>query len=196
MLKKIFVLLFLTLSFSSCFWKADDTKLEENKKVSSSSSDEEKNKLATIAGDWFIIKLPKSLVKVKDLPTPRVWKVVLAMQAREMINWFINNIVIIKQILDKKISSEEFSIINQVKAKSKYVNYKKLDMKNLIFADWDIGVLYFFEARYNNNTAKQHFLQVWKVCWTEAYILTIWLNPRIFDYKKYETYLKSFKCKK
>ncbi len=195
MLKKIFILIFLSLFLTSCFWKADDTELEENKKVSSEIK-EQWSKLAKIAGDWFLIELPKSLVKVKDLPTPRVWKLVLAMQSKEMINWFVNNIVIIKQILDKKISSKEFSIINQVRARTKYVNYKKLDMEDIIFSDGDISILYFFEARYNTKVAKQHFLQVWKVCPDKsAYIITIWLNPRIFDYKKYENFIKSFKCR-
>jgi hypothetical protein len=33
------------------------------------------------------------------------------------------------------MSSEEFSIVNQVKAKTKYVNYKKLQTKTFIFED-------------------------------------------------------------
>ena len=196
MFKKIFIIISLVLLLNSCFWKASEEKLEKNEKVAVNDNNDTSNNLATIAWNWFLIQLPKSLSKVNDIPTPRVWKVVLAMQSKEMINWFINNIVIIKQKLDKKMSSEEFSIVNQVKAKTKYTNYKKLQTKTFVFEDWDISVLYIFEARYNSNTTKQHFLQIWKVCnKTDAYIITIWLNKRIFDFEKYEKYIKTFKCK-
>lgn len=195
MIKKIIIVLVFVLFLNSCFWKATKTekKIEKNQKVSTKT--DIKSKLLTIKWDWFFIKVPKSLVKVTNLPTPRVWKVVLALQSKDMINWFINNFIIIKQILKKPMTSSEFSILNNVKAKTKYENYKKILSKDLIFDDGIKSILYIFEARYNSSTAKQKFLQIWKICdKNKAYILTIWLNKRIFNFDKYEMYLKSFKC--
>jgi hypothetical protein len=77
-----------------------------------------------------------------------------------MKNGFINNFIIIKQKLKKEDNSTSFSISNHVRAYKKYLNYRKINNKELVFVDNDKSMLYIFEARYNSKTPKQKFLQV------------------------------------
>ncbi len=196
-MKKIIILISMIFILTSCFWKSsEEIKEEKNDKITISWK-KIISKVTTIKWDWFFVKVPSSWAKVNKnkLPDPRVGKVVLALQAKEMKNGFINNFIIIKQKLKKEDSSISFSISNQVRAYKKYVNYKRIDNREVVFSSNDKSIVYIFEARYNSKTPKQKFLQVWKICnKTEAYILTIWINIWKTNYWDYEYLFKSFRC--
>lgn len=169
---------------------------------SCSSSDEQKvtwltlhdstNFSLSIPSNWNVITKESNI-----LPNPKTSQIELAVSSEELKYWFSNNLLILSQNLDKKISSIDFSILNNVWSTKEYLEYLKLESKNIDFADWDKSNLYIFEAKYNTTTPKFKYLQVWKVCNKEEqwYLLTIALSTDIKDTSKYEEILKTFKCK-
>lgn len=169
----------------SCFWSNDKEKVSW---------------LTKYENDQFSISLPSNWNILTDswnvLPTPKNWEISLAASSNELKYGFSNNLLILSQKLDKKITSLDFSVLNNVWSTKEYLEYLKLDSKSFEFSDWDKSNLYIFEAKYNTKTPKLKFLQVWKVCnLSKAYLLTIALSTDVKDTSKYEEVLKTFKCK-
>lgn len=188
MLKKILLLAIFTFLLSSCFsWDESDIiestswlKLFENNNFS-----------LNIPEKWEIIENKDNI-----LPKPKFWKISLAVSSSDFIYWFSNNLLVLSQTLSKETSSKDYSMLNNIAWESEYLNYIKLDEKNIKFNSGEESNLYIFEAKYNKSTPKLKFLQTWLVCKDHrAYLLTIALNLDIASTSKYEDLLKTFSCK-
>ncbi len=146
----------------------------------------------------FTIKVPNSWIELNDnsweLPKPNFWEISLAMSSTKNINWFSNNLLILKDKLDSRVTSIDFSRFSNIWIKEDYVAYKELSQREITFIDEDKSVLYTFEARYNKNTPRLKFLQTAHICKSNSYLLTIALSSLINDTSKYEYILESFKC--
>jgi hypothetical protein len=104
-------------------------------------------------------------------------------------------LVILSDTLKTFATSTDFITLNHAAAKSDYVDYVKLDSKDIIFADEEKSLLYIFEAKYNGDTPKLKFLQTAHVCHqTKAFLITLAIPTSIKDTTKYEQLLASFKC--
>ena len=55
-------------------------------------------------------------------------------------------------------------MLNNVGASKDYLEYTKLDSKEIIIEDEEESLLYIFEAKYNMETPKLKFLQTARVC--------------------------------
>jgi len=182
MKKYLFFVLSAFLLFSCFWWKDTSTWL---------INFENNDFTFSIPSSWSIITDKDTI-----LPKPKNGEIVLAVSSDELRYGFANNLLVLKQSLNKKVSSDEFSILNNIWANKDYLEYIKLDTKQLIFNDKDKASLYIFEAKYNTSTPKLKFLQVWKVCSDkEAYLITVALSLDILDTTRYEDMLKTFSCK-
>ncbi len=188
-MKKFLVLFLVLFSLSSCFfdsWKKNNTN--------------SKNTWLEKYSSWsFSIYVPRAWEKSnweKLIPKPVFWEVVFASVSKIPKYWFYNNLVILYQKWVSNFNSLEYSIVNNLLSKNDYKSYEELYSKNIEFIDWDKSKLYVFKAIYNENTPKAIFMQVWKVCNNNWYLLTIWLNQTVKNTEKYEKILKSFSCKK
>ena len=185
---KIFVFLFLLLSLYSC-WNSEE-------EIITLWNDT----LIKFENTFFEIMIPTNWNILKDneniLPKPKNWEISLATTSDELKYGFSNNLLILSQNLNKVINSLDFSVLNNVWASRDYLEYIKLESKNIVFSDNDKSMLYIFEAKYNQTTPKLKFLQIWKVCSiNKAHLLTIAISNEIKDTSKYEELLKTFKCK-
>ena len=185
---KYIVFIISIFLLSSCFWVLNNEKQETSKTT-----------WLEIYSTWtFKVAIPRSWKKYKEddnlLPKPIFWKVVLAASSKQSSLWFYNNFVILSQKLWTKISSVEYSTLNNVLSAKDYLEYKLLKQKNISFTDNDSSKVYFFEARYNIKSPKAYFIQTWKVCWKNWYLLTIWLSQMVKDLDKYEKILETFSC--
>lgn len=156
--------------------------------------------LTVFENNHFSMSLPSNWSILTNswniLPKPKNWEISLAASSNELKYWFSNNLLILSQKLDKSVTSLDFSILNNVWSTREYLEYLKLEAKNIDFSDGDKSNLYIFEAKYNTMTPKLKFLQVGKVCnMSSAYLLTVALAIDIKDTSKYEEILKTFKCK-
>lgn len=143
-----------------------------------------------IPSNWSVITHDSQI-----LPSPKTSQIELAVSSEELKYWFSNNLLILSQKLDKKVSSTDFSILNNVWSSREYVEYLKLESKSIDFLDTDTSNIYIFEAKYNIQTPKFKYLQVGKVCNNTGYLITVALSTDIKDTSKYEEMIKSFQCK-
>lgn len=188
MIKKILILIFVLLSLSSC----------SNPLSSVTSSTW--SWLVSYSWDNFSIDIPWNWQNIENtdesLPKPWNWKIELSLTSKDVKNWFSNNLLVLSSDLKAKISSKDFSIWNYVWAKKEYVNYNLIETKDFTFNDNELSFLHTFEWRYNEQTPKIRFLQVWHVCnEVKVFFVTIALSPEITDSSKYENILKTFSCK-
>lgn len=184
MIKKISLFILLSFLLFSCWEDIVDqwgTWVEnfENKDFS-----------MLIPSSWQIIENDD-----KVLPKPKDWEISLAVSSTDISYWFSNNLLILKQDLDKTVSSKDFSVINYVWATWEYNDYVKLDSTELELSSWDKTIAYTFEAKYNESTPKLKFVQTSVVCWKTWYLLTIALSLDIKDTDKYIDLFKTFTCK-
>lgn len=181
---KALLFVFILLFISSC-------SSEEEIKSTSLTNYENNDFLISIPSNWNVLSWTSWV-----LPQPKNWEISLAISSSELKYGFSNNLLILKQDLQKVTNSSDFSILNNVWSTKEYLEYLKLEAKTMTFPDNDKSYLYIFEAKYNTKTPKLKFLQVWKVCdFRKWYLLTIALSTDIKDVKFYEEILKSFKCK-
>ncbi len=181
MKKNIFIML-LILVLSSCW--------SENEIVTWLSLHEWEKFNMNIPSNWSLINSESEI-----LPTPKTSQIELAVSSEELKYGFSNNLLILSQKLDKNVSSIDFSILNNVWSSREYVEYLKIESKNIDFLDNDKSNLYIFEAKYNIQTPKFKYLQVGKVCKNTWYLITIALSTDIKDTSKYEDIIKTFQCK-
>lgn len=184
-MKKVFILFFFSFLVISC---------------STSTTEDKVTGLTDFKGNGFTMSLPSNWNILSgtgnaNLPNPKNGEIALAASSSELKYGFSNNILVLSQKIHKAVSSNDFSILNNVGSTKEYLEYIKLESKSLDFADGDKSSLYTFEAKYNEKTPKLKFLQVGKVCnISEAYLLTIALSTDIKDTSKYEEVLKTFTC--
>lgn len=144
----------------------------------------------SVPSNWSVITQDSQI-----LPSPKTSQIELAVSSEELKYGFSNNLLILSQKLDKKVSSTDFSILNNVWSSREYVEYLKLESKSIDFLDSDTSNIYIFEAKYNIQTPKFKYLQVGKVCKDTGYLVTIALSTDIKDTSKYEEMIKTFQCK-
>ncbi|EKE26865.1 MAG: hypothetical protein ACD_4C00135G0004 [uncultured bacterium (gcode 4)] len=162
-----------------------------------SSSTESDNNVKKHTGSGFVIDIPSSwtVVDNSQIPNIKSWKIELAVSSSDISSGFANNLVIIWEQLNEKITSKKYSTINYALTNWNYLEFSKLDEKTISFSDKDESNLYIFEAKYNTSTPKRKFLQTSKVCDNKVHLITIWISLDITDASKYENLIKSFECK-
>ena len=183
--KKLLIIIFVVFFITSC---GDDTEV-----ITSSW-------LETLETEKLSIEIPsnwKILENTEDiLPKIKQGKIELAVASEDIVNGFSNNLLILSDDLDSFTTSKDFSMLNNVWASADYLDYTKLESKEFIFTDEEVSIIYIFEAKYNLDTPKLKFLQTAHVCnQTDAFFLTLALPTSIQDTSKYESFLKTFKCK-
>ena len=190
-MKKIFLLIFVLFFLTGCF----------NFKSISSSKDSLKSKswLELYSTGSFKIAIPAAWDKLNSnnniIPKPIYWKIVLVALSKNQNLGFYNNLVILSQDLNnKKITSSEYSILNNNLSKSSYLEYKLLKEKDIVFPNGKKSKLFVFKARYNDKSPKAVFIQSAQVCDDTWYLLTIWLNQMVENTEKYEKIIETFDC--
>ena len=183
MFKRILLSIILTVFLVSC-WSESST---SNDGLVTTTTN---NISVSIPSNWNIIKNTDNI-----LPKIKWWKIELAVMSSKIINWFSNNLLILSDDLIEKVSSKEFSMLNNIWAQTDYLDYVNLWSKEIKFLDEDVSMLYIFEAKYNLNTPKLKFLQTAHVCNDKWYFLTLAIPTNIKDTSKYEYLLSTFTCK-
>lgn len=186
MYKKVFLLVFTLLFLTSC-WDDDIDTISTSWLTNHDSTD-------------FFIQIPSSWEIIKDkeniLPKPSSGEIELAVTSKDINAWFANNLLILSTKLNSFTTSKDFSILNNIWAEKDYINYKKLNSKNIVFADEEESIMYIFEAKYNTDTPKLKFIQTSHICdQNKAFFFTIALLPSVKDTSRYEDMLRTFKCK-
>lgn len=159
--------------------------------------------LTTFKGEGFSVDVPKSWIAkdAKEIPTPKNGSVALAMTSTDISSGFANNLLILKDTLTadektgKYITSKEYSITNYSHT-TKEKEFKKLEEKEITYADGDVSNLYVFEAKYNRETPIKRFVQASKVCGNKVYLITVGTELNPDKSAKYENFAKSFQCVK
>jgi hypothetical protein len=146
------------------------------------------------------MNLPSNWDIVKDvdntLPTPSAWEIELAVVSSSVVSGFSNNILILGTDLNRITTSKEYSMLNNVWARTDYLEYTELSSREITFVDGEISILYEFEARYNLNTPRLKFLQTAHICnYTRAYFITLALPTSVSDISRYVDFIQSFRCK-
>ena len=185
MYKKVFVLFFLLFFLYSCFGGENNVSniwLNEYESTDFSMK---------IPSSWDIIQN-----KDKILPKPNSWEIELAVTSKDINDWFANNLLVLSTKLNSFTTSKDFSMLNNIWAEKGYLNYNKLNSKDITFVGEEKSILYIFEAKYNTDTPKLKFMQTSHICnQNKAFFLTIALLPSVKDTSKYEDIFKTFKCK-
>lgn len=184
MFKNIFILIFISLFIVSCWSSETDTTtwLIETQTDNISIS---------IPSNWTIIEAIDDI-----LPKAKSWKIELAVMSENAVNGFSNNLLILSDDLNKFTTSKEFSMLNNIWAQTDYLDYTKIESRDITFLDEEVSTLYVFEARYNLDTPKLKFLQTAHICNSnKAYFFTLAIPTTVSDISKYEYLLTTFKCK-
>lgn len=164
------------------------------------SSDTNVN-LTEFTGSGFVMKVPKSWTEVgkKSLPNPKEGKVVAAFTSTEITAGFANNLLILQDTLgpdaDPEMNSRKYAVVNQALTTGTYKEYLKISDKKITFANNEEGLAVIFEAKYNNETPKQKFIQTAKICGKNIYLMTIGLGLSNNATDKYLAIFESFDCK-
>ena len=155
--------------------------------------------LTTFKNNEFSLFIPWSWTIIKNgdkvLPKPKNWEISLAVSSSQINYWFANNLLVLKQRLNKSTTSRNFSIINNVWATWEYTDYILLDTQDIDFWKDNLSKAYIFEAKYNKTTPRLKFVQTSAVCWKNWYLLTIALGLDTKTTDKYLDILKTFRCK-
>lgn len=168
------------------------------------SWEEEENQLPTwlshYDGSWFSIDIPENWEILKSesgvLPQPKSSKIELAASSDNIKSGFSSNILILSQVLNKPITSLDFSISNNIGASKEYLEYLKLDSRSVEFVDGGTSNLYIFEAKYNLTTPRLKYIQTGRVCGGRyGYLITIAIPMDVKDTSLYEAVIKRFSCK-
>lgn len=181
---KTFIIFFFSFFLFSC-WETDD--------ISTNSW------LSLFENSYFSISIPWTwnIIQNDDnvLPKPKNWDITLAVSSTQIKYWFANNLLVLKQWLDKKTTSRDFSIINNVWASWEYNNYVLLETQDIWLWDSDSTKVFTFEAKYNEVTPMLKFVQTSVVCWNDWFLLTIALALDTEWTSKYVDIFKTFRCK-
>lgn len=142
------------------------------------------------------IRLPKtwSWAASNTLPPPRKGEVILTSLSPDAKSGYANNLIILKDTLERAITSSKYSELNHLQTVKNYFEYKKIADEILTFEDDETTRVYFFEARYNQSTPRMKFIQTARVCGTTVYLLHFTISPEK-DHRIYTELLRSFTCK-
>lgn len=181
-MKKVFIVLFLILTLSSCF-------------------SEEKDWLTNYETNNFSLKVPNNweIIENKEwiIPTPRTGKIEFVVRSKNESNWFLNNLVILSEDNKEDLDSLYFSNLLNNNSKKDYFEYKKISEKEFHLKNWKKSKIIIFDARYNDETPKIKFLQTAISCSNKkVYSITLAIDKQIENILKYENILSSFNCKK
>lgn len=183
-MKKLLSSLFLLAFLTSCSGSSDNVNLTK------------------FEGKGFSLQVPKAwtAVEEKSLPKPKNGTIVAALTSADISNGFANNLLVLKDTLqntnDTGMTSRKYSVVNAALTNGNYKEYAKLSDSTIKFSDNDEGLVTTFEAKYNNDTPKQKFLQAAKICGKDVYLMTIALAYSTSDTAKYQDILSSFECAK
>ncbi|MDD3145030.1 MAG: hypothetical protein PHV23_02865 [Candidatus Gracilibacteria bacterium] len=185
MFKKILVTFIFSLFLFSC--GSTDIQVTENSLIDVDNT----NFAFKVPSNWEIIKDKENI-----LPKAKSGNIELAATSTNLVSGFANNLLILSDDLNKLTTSKDYSILNNIGAETDYLDYKKIGVNNITFADKEEGLVYEFEARYNLDTPKLRFLQTAHICnKTKGYFITIALPSSMTDTSKYQELLATFACK-
>lgn len=147
----------------------------------------------------FSINIPSSweVIGQKDdvLPNPNQGTIEMAAVSKKETAGFFNNILILSDELKTFTTSKDFSLLSNVGASSDYIEYEKIEAKQIQFTDGEESLMYVFEAKYNINTPKVKFIQTARICNAKTgYLLTIAIPTSITKTSQYEVLLQTFTC--
>lgn len=183
MFKKIVILFIFSLFLVSCW----DDETNSNSWLIETKTE---NISINIPSNWKVIDN-----KDEILPKAKEGDIELAVMSENFVNNFSNNLLILSDELDSFVTSNDFSVLNNIWAETDYLDYTKLESKNFTFLDGEKSMIYVFEAKYNLDTPKLKFIQTAHICnWNKWYFLTIAIPTNIADTSKYEYLLSTFKC--
>lgn len=167
--------------------------------VSCGSSNENASWLTLVDKEDFSIQSPENweILNSQDvLPKANKWDIKLTVSSTNSQWWYANNMIILWDRLTSLTSSKDYSMLNNVWAKSDYLEYTAIESKDILFSDGEESILYIFEAKYNYETPKIKFLQTASICnGYDAYFMTISIPSTVTDTSKYEYLLSTFSCK-
>lgn len=166
----------------------------------SCSSEEKGDALQNYNGEFFSIQIPTNWVILngddKVLPAPSVWNIALSIASPDMVNGFSNNLLILEDDLSYKITSSDFSKMNNDSSKKSYDDYVVREEKEIEFADGEKSTLFVFDAKYDSKTPKLTFLQTARICQEKkSFFLTLALPMDIKETARYEEMFSTFECK-
>ncbi|MDD2871058.1 MAG: hypothetical protein PHS49_03635 [Candidatus Gracilibacteria bacterium] len=185
MIKKILVLIFVSIFLNSC-GGSDDPVV-----TSGLTKQETANISIEVPSSWYVISDKENI-----LPKAKDGEIELAVSSDSVVNGFANNLLILSDDLQTYVTSSEFSMLNNIGAQTDYLDYTELDSKEFTYLDEEKSVLYTFEAKYNLDTPKLKFLQTAHICdQNKAYFLTLALPTTVKDTSKYEEFMATFACK-
>ena len=195
-MKKILIIFVSIFLLFSC-WSSSTSKTDSSSKQTQKTN--EKKGLRLYSGKDFSMQIPAAWNDLSNnkevLPNPSVGNVELAITSANTKNWFANNLIILSQELEDKISSKDYAITNNIWAENEYLNYYSIKKDEFEFLDWEKSMIYVFKAKYAENTPILKFIQTARVCDNKAFLLTIALPLEIKDTTKYEKMLSTFECK-
>lgn len=144
----------------------------------------------------FSILVPNSWSEITsdELVTPKSWEIVLAFKSANQRQWYINNVVILRQE-NTTVSPSE--ILNSwIQSLEKWIKwYKLISNREVEFADDVVGNIITYTWKYTSNTPETVYVQSARVCWNDAYYMTISLTEKLESYDRYEFILQNFQCR-
>lgn len=144
----------------------------------------------------FSISTPSTWIEISEdeLVEPKSGEIVLAFKSPEQKQWYINNIVILKQ--ENTSISAQAIIESWIQSLEKWIKwYELLSNNDIQFADNQSGKIITYTGKYSDTTPETIFIQTAAVCWETSYYMTISLTEKLESYDRYEYILQNFKCK-
>jgi hypothetical protein len=112
----------------------------------------------------------------------------------DMQSGFSNNLVVLRDTLSTIMTSDKYSVLNNLQTQKNYLEYTLKKESIITFADNEVSRVYTFRAKYNENTPVLQYVQTARVCGTSVYLIhfTLTLDKKAELYTKL---LESFTCK-
>jgi len=92
-------------------------------------------------------------------------------------------------------TSKQYSLAGKTGIENEFYLYKERESGDLEFIDEELSHVSVFEAQYNENTPKLHYIQTSRICNNKAFTVTITVNKEVTDFSRYKTLLSTFQCK-
>jgi len=180
-MKIFFSLLLVSIILSSCFWWGDS--------VTSTGLTFQENESFSIPTPSAWIDIPQD-----ELVIPKSGQIALAFRSPAQKQWYMNNIVILKQ--ENTSISAQAIIESGIQSLEKWIKwYTLLSNREVEFADGQLWNIISYTGKYSADTPETVFIQSARVCWNDSYYMTISLTEQLESYERYEYILQSFECK-